>query len=615
MRLLSSLSNRIFLASATLTVVCMGTAAWLVNARVTASADVELQRELALAGEVVDQQRLTLSDLFGEIAGVVADLPKLKAAVATNDPPTVAPLAADYRDRIRSDLFLVTNRAGRVLASVASPGASEDDIADLPSVRKALAGRESRMFRLHPAGVLEVVSLPITAGAEPPEVLGTLTVGFLLDAAVATRMKTLTGSEVAFAAGSRVLASSLPAGAPAATAALAHADGGSIVRVDGEEYATLVRPLTPPASYATDGGPADAGGDAPVVVILRSRTDRLRFLRPIQTALGIAALGFVVLAIGVSYALARTVTRPLATITAAMRQMSTTGDLARKITWPRRQWEDEDARLLAHTFNTLTASVAKFQHEASERSRFAALGRLSSVIAHEVRNPLMIIRASLGPLMAKHPVPSEVHEAAADIDEEVRRLSRLVDDALDFARPLHFDIAPSDVNRICEQSAAAAAAGQDAPPIRLVLDPARPVVLTDAERLRSVLVNLLVNARQAVDAERAAERQGTGGPGLDPAPSQRQPGGSAIELATSAVSGGGVTIVVRDRGTGIDAADLPKVFEPYFTTRRGGTGLGLAISRNIIEGLGGTIDILSRSGAGTEVRIDLPGRPAGDGEG
>jgi signal transduction histidine kinase len=67
-----------------------------------------------------------------------------------------------------------------------------------------------------------------------------------------------------------------------------------------------------------------------------------------------------------------------------------------------------------------------------------------------------------------------------------------------------------------------------------------------------------------------------------------------------------VTITVSDRGVGIDAVDLARVFDPYFTTKRGGTGLGLPISKNIIEGLGGTIGVTSARGLGTEIRIDLP---------
>jgi signal transduction histidine kinase len=72
-----------------------------------------------------------------------------------------------------------------------------------------------------------------------------------------------------------------------------------------------------------------------------------------------------------------------------------------------------------------------------------------------------------------------------------------------------------------------------------------------------------------------------------------------------------VTIVVADRGAGIDPAHLPHVFDPYFTTKRGGTGLGLAIAKNIVEGLGGTIGVNSTPGAGTEIRISLPGASRG----
>ena len=80
----------------------------------------------------------------------------------------------------------------------------------------------------------------------------------------------------------------------------------------------------------------------------------------------------------------------------------------------------------------------------------------------------------------------------------------------------------------------------------------------------------------------------------------------AIQLITRDTARGRAAIEVRDRGVGIAAEDLPRVFDPYFTTRRTGTGLGLAISRNIIEGLGGTITVTSRPGNGTDVRIELP---------
>ena len=97
MRLLSSLTNRIFLASAALAVLCIGAAVYFVNVRVTREAEAELERGLVEAGRVVEQHRTTLSETFTLVARLMADLPKLKAAVETGDPPTVQPLAADYR--------------------------------------------------------------------------------------------------------------------------------------------------------------------------------------------------------------------------------------------------------------------------------------------------------------------------------------------------------------------------------------------------------------------------------------------------------------------------------------------------------------------------------------
>lgn len=600
MKLFSSLTNRIFIASAALTVLCMGIAVLLVNVRVTASAEEELRRELRQSGALLDQQQASTSDLFAVMAHLVADLPRLKAAVATDDRETVEPVAAEYRDQLGPDLFLflVTDRSGRTLASAGRARGAPIDA--LPTVPRALAGQAAATFSLAPAGVLQVVSVPITAGAEPPEIIGTLNVGFLLDAPLAERLKELTGSEIAFVAGSQIVASTLPQSSWGALVPLVGQSAITRVSVGGNEYEALLRPLAPPSAASLPGDAPSAAapsaeqldGVHPAAIILRSRTERLRFLRPIQAALGLTGLIAVLVATGISYGIARTITRPLDAITATMKEITATGDLTRKISWPARRWDDEDARMLARTFDTLTESIARFQLQVTERERLSALGRLSTVVAHEVRNPLMIIRAALRPLQRDEVSAADIRDAAADIDEEVVRLNRLVNEVLDFARPIRFDLAAADINRVCEESAAAAQAGRAGPPVRLALDPARPLLVTDAERLRSVLVNILVNAMHAVDARTAA---GSAAPNAAP----------PVELSTAATPPGGCTIVVRDQGEGIPPDDLPRVFEPYFTTKRAGTGLGLAISRNIIEGLGGTIAANSRVGAGTEIRIVL----------
>ena len=112
-------------------------------------------------------------------------------------------------------------------------------------------------------------------------------------------------------------------------------------------------------------------------------------------------------------------------------------------------------------------------------------------------------------------------------------------------------------------------------------------LVTDAERLRIALVNILSNARHAVEAANGAG----GGPGV---------------RLTTRRRGDRVVLTVRDCGTGIAPENLAHIFDPYFTTRRTGTGLGLPISKNIVEGLGGALSVSSRPGEGTEIRIELP---------
>jgi two-component system, NtrC family, sensor histidine kinase HydH len=273
--------------------------------------------------------------------------------------------------------------------------------------------------------------------------------------------------------------------------------------------------------------------------------------------------------------------------------VAATGDLTRKI--PLREpsaWQDEDARLLATTFNTLTDSVARFQREASLKERLLSLGRLSTVIAHEVRNPLMIIKAALRSLRPEAPA-ADIREAVKDIDEEVDRLNRIVHDVLDFAKPPSMLREPADLVRLCQDAASAATVG-GGPGIDLEM-PATPLVTaTDPDRLRTALINVLSNARQAVDARSATT--------ASPVNGHEAP---AVLLSLDRPDASHVRLRVSDQGTGIKPEHLPQVFEPYFTTRRTGTGLGLPIARNIVEGLGGTIGVATTPGR-TTVEIILP---------
>jgi len=590
--ILGSLTNRIFLASAALAVVSIGAAVYFVSRTTTAAAEGELQRGLIEAGTLVDEQCATIVRTLMVMARLVADDPRLKAAVDTGDPPTVQPLARGYQEQLNAALLVLTDRNGKVLAELGDVDVAESAIAGLPEIQQALAGRESGGFWPRADGLLQVMAVPIAIGIDRPDIMGSLTVGFRLDNSLAAQFKRATESDIAFAAEGQIRASTLAAGDREALAALLSGAGVQTVSLANGEYVALKRPLMPaPAATVNSAGPS--------VLLLRSRTERLRFLNAIHTGLGIVAVIAVLAATILSYAVARTITRPLATITDVMREMSATGDLTRKIQLSRAaSWEDEDAKLLATTFNTLTDSIARFQREAAQRERLSALGRLSTVIAHEIRNPLMIIKGSLRTLAHERVSRADISQVLRDVDEEVVRLNRVVNDVLDFARPIRFDYAPADVNAVCTDAAQATRGGHQDMRVTLTLDPSLTNVVTDAERLRTALVNILANARHAIAARAAASQSAT---------ADTSPAAPDIAIRTE-TSPGGFRITVRDRGVGVNPEDLPRVFDPYFTTKRTGSGLGLAIAKNIIEGMGGSLTLDSRPGVGTELRIDLPVR-------
>jgi signal transduction histidine kinase len=546
-------------------VVPLAAALLFVTGRVGQQAEADLTRGLDEAARLVGQYHRSRIETATERAQLIADLPKLKAAVATSHPPTVDEVARGYLTSVRSDVFAVLDRDGRPLASLGAEAATWP------------AG-ERTAYYVERGRLLETVSVPITMlGDETPELLGYLTLGFALDDAFATRLNALTGSHVAVVQDGRVYASTLPR---ELDPALVAAGTAPHVELAGDDYAATRAPLGTAAS-------------APQVLVLRSRAEALRPLRTLRDVLALATLAAIAVSVLLSWAVAQTVTRPLAALTDAMKDIAATGNLARSL-GPGSAWDDEDARVVARSFGALTDSIQRFQREASLRERLAALGRLSTVVAHEVRNPLMIIKGSLRALRRPDARAEEVREAAADIDTQVARLDRVVGDVLDFARPLRIEPASVDVTAVARDAASAALEGASGVSARFVFDPAALRIVTDGERLRAALVNLVSNARESLE---------TGGV------PDGNPDRATVEIGSRALEAGRLLVWVEDRGKGVALPDQPHLFEPYFTTKRTGTGLGLAITRKNVEALGGVVRLESRAGEGTRVEIELPAEP------
>ena len=156
MRVASSLTNRIFLASTLLAVLALGFALYFVNARVAAEAEADLRRQVTEAATLIDRRQQDLTESFTAVAQLVAEIPQLKAAVATGDPPTVQPVARQYLEPFKVELYLVASRTGAVLA------ASDPEVVDLRAARFAPDSLERfSTLTTHRRGLLEIISVPL----------------------------------------------------------------------------------------------------------------------------------------------------------------------------------------------------------------------------------------------------------------------------------------------------------------------------------------------------------------------------------------------------------------------------------------------------------------------
>jgi PAS domain S-box-containing protein len=246
----------------------------------------------------------------------------------------------------------------------------------------------------------------------------------------------------------------------------------------------------------------------------------------------------------------------------------------------------------ARLYESLWASYAELaatRAEMVKRERLAALGELSAIVAHEVRNPLGVIFNAVSSLRRILKPEGDAAMLLDILGEESDRLNRMVGDLLDYTRPRDPLLQPEDVGRVVQDAleAARAQGGATDRPVQLQLEvePHLPPVPMDRRLIHRALVNVAVNAIQAM------------------------PGGGRVQVRARRESHAGkehLRIDVVDQGPGIPSELLHRVFEPFFTTKAQGTGLGLAVVKRILEEHRGEIAVDSTPGRGTTFTFRLP---------
>jgi signal transduction histidine kinase len=229
----------------------------------------------------------------------------------------------------------------------------------------------------------------------------------------------------------------------------------------------------------------------------------------------------------------------------------------------------------------LALENAQLVAEGVMRERLAALGQLAAVIVHEVKNPLGIIKVAAGTLR-KRVTDHGSAELAACVEDEVDRMDATVRRLLELARPPQPSLQPCDVGQVIRQTLDRLRPELASSGILVSTELGdAPSVSADAEELRRALLNLFLNAREAM------------------------PSGGTLRVRLTPADGR-LEIDVEDSGHGMDEATRRQLFRPFFTTRHGGTGLGLAIVKRIVEDHKGAIRVESRPGSGARFTVSLP---------
>lgn len=258
----------------------------------------------------------------------------------------------------------------------------------------------------------------------------------------------------------------------------------------------------------------------------------------------------------------------------------------------------ENARLysqLAHAHDRILESYEELretQAELVKKEKLAALGEMSALVAHEIRNPLTAVRGFAQRVQRKIADQPALAQSLQIVIDEVDRLNRVLNDVLDFARRLEPRMGIHALNRLV-----ADVVGLEGPvllerKIHLVTDcaPDLPPVRMDINQMRQVLLNLVANARQAI------VQSGT------------------ITLRTRREAGGWQALDVIDTGSGMPPEVQAKLFTPFFTTKLRGTGLGLSAAQRILDDHGGRITYQTELGQGTTFTLHIPPAPDEDDE-
>jgi signal transduction histidine kinase len=569
LRLSTKLLLSMLLVSAALTISSLLFVRRFMQAQVKQEIQADLRNSELTFQNLQRQREVTLS----RSAALLADLPTLRALMTATDPRTIQDASQEVWRLGGSDLFVLVDRAGRVVAlHTATPGFAQQSAQEL--FHQALQEETPNHWWFGGGHLYEVFVQPIYFGpATDNRVTGALAVGYEVNDQLLHELSRTAGGQVIFWYGDKAVRSTLSGQHEEQFLREFGSGPGSRsqneVEVGSERFLSNSVELTP--------------GAVPTVhlQILKSYDEATSFLKQLNRSL--LALGLVAVLGGsvLVFAISHTVTRPLGNLVSGVRALGT-GDYGYPVT---AAGGDEVAQL-TQAFRGMRESLQKYQQELLETERLATIGRMASSISHDLRHSLAAVVANAEFLSEAKLDAHQREDLYREVRIAVDQMTEMLESLLEFSRTSE-SLRPSygSLREPLERAIQMARANPDAGQVPVTFDYHEPGdAWFDFKRLERAFQNLLLNAFEAVSHEHGK-----------------------VELSVRKIAEHEVEIMVRDNGPGIPEDIRDRLFEPFVSSgKQNGTGLGLTVVQKIIQDHGGHITVESTSQAGTVFRVVLP---------
>lgn len=531
-----SLLWKILLSTSIATTVLFAVLGWIVQGQFAKTASANLEDEVRVSLKAYESLWKARAEQLANVSLVLSRMPDVRAAFSTGDPATIRDTAGEVWEKLSGHgaLFLVADPNGSVLAALGSGAAR--GMRDFPAVRASSNQfpKQAQGFLFQDGQMYQIVITPVyVAAGRDSALLNVLVAGIAVDAGLAGELKQATGgSEFVFLANNQVIASTLPKGAEA-----------------NSEYRRFVMAL------------ADVNGNAiGELRILRSfDADRQRIME-LRRNIVLVWVVAVLAGLAGTYLLARRIVRPVQALDQAASELSKGNYDARVPV----EGHDEIGRL-AETFNAMCASIKSAREDLIRQERISTIGRMSTSIIHDLRNPLAAIYGGAEMLVDDDLSPQQVKRLAANIYRSSRRVQELLQDLADVTRGRAHATESCGLREVVQAAMNAVQAVADRQSVAIGMDVPEIELALDRSPMERVFENLLTNALEAL------------------------PNGGSIQVAAHKEDKG-VIVAVEDSGPGIPESIRARLFQPFVTAgKKNGMGLGLALSRQTVLDHGGDL--------------------------